>query len=763
MFQGAFPRMPEVELGDWVEDYFRTPSGDTHRYALLLANEQDQLVATTLFDQTRLEYGGRLLQGIYIIERAVSPEYRDLGLGRKMAAEILTRFHPDILMTTCTQSASLHSWISAVRRTRSAGLEVFPCCENQIPRPFPIENFDFAVSAFRQLYRGVVNNDLEEIDRAVAGLSGFLVRKGVYTERYDSRPWITAGNKDLLAEALGAGPGDGILLVILRKGLERHSRGGGNPVPPADGMAGFFATLALLQSHLDRVRANLPAVDRTLSQFGHLSLLEYLKKFPITAAPPFQSREPLLDAVYRYATPLLGAAIAKRAAEDLAARPLVMTASHHGVDYYAQTLQSRLIFSLGAAGGSSPAKTVPVFACGNIPLNNLTYPRGLLFYLTSSEALDALPCRLPLFPDRLKRTMVSLAPTCDAGMIGKALARLDTMVREGSVRSEVALAARTLLQQEYSCGALVNLPGYSPQAVVLNHRIWKKLFAEGLDPPEMIYLELEQIVFALLGLDLTDPSSLTRLVLFDKALRENVLAELDGLRGCWNRDLLGRRSVGMPWDEAYPGAGGHCGTAFFWGVDPGGRRISLELQTAASGRTLLHGMADQGKILEIPWTPREIADALQNRSLVPSLFTSFLVIAFARGFSCIGGYFQGEYLPAMQRGLAAALGRTGGYDDAAQAVLQVPTSLYLDGMSAVLSRTEEGGLIPAGPLEIMAGGGLTGEDLGKMGSLTVEEAHLADLFETIPDAIPPESRTAGWQRELVAACSRLLQEKVVIK
>ena len=236
LFRGAFPRMPEAELRDWVEDYFRTPSGDTHRYALLLANEQDQLVATTLFDQVRLEYGGRLLQGIYIIDRAVSPECRDLGLGRKMAAEILTRFHPDVLMTTCTQSASLHSWISAVRRTRSAELEVFPCRENQIPRPFPIENFDFAVSAFRQLYRGVANEEQQGVDRAAAGLSGFLVRKGVYAERYDSHPWEKAGKKDLLAEALGAGPGDGILLVILRKGLRasfrtqeerpgRHSRG----------------------------------------------------------------------------------------------------------------------------------------------------------------------------------------------------------------------------------------------------------------------------------------------------------------------------------------------------------------------------------------------------------------------------------------------------------------------------------------------------------------------------------------------------------
>ena len=48
----------------------------------------------------------------------------------------------------------------------------------------------------------------------------FLVRKGIYAERYDTRPWEKAGRQDLLAEALGADMGDGnTLLVVLRKGL----------------------------------------------------------------------------------------------------------------------------------------------------------------------------------------------------------------------------------------------------------------------------------------------------------------------------------------------------------------------------------------------------------------------------------------------------------------------------------------------------------------------------------------------------------------
>ena len=520
--------------------------------------------------------------------------------------------------------------------------------------------------------------------------------------------------------------------------------------------------VSFLHSYLDRVRTNLSVVDRTLARYGHLSLLDYLKNFEASVKPPFQERGPLLRLVHDYVSPLLGEAAAKGTADDLAAYPLVLTTSHHGVDFYAQTLQSRLILALRNTSGLSLAGTVPVFACGNIPLNNLTYPRGMLLYRLAAGDFEAAPRRLPLFPDRLKRTMVSVAPAWDTVMIDQARAQLDKMIRQGTAVAEIALAARTLLDEDYRAAALQSLSDYSQQAVVVNQHIWKRLFARGFDPPALIYLELEKIASALLGLDLADPLSLARGVLFDGVLREQVLAALDGVRGCWNRVMLGQRSGATPWKGMGAGGGLPCGTVFFWGVDPGGRRIPLDLETKASGKIVLRGRDDAGGVEEVSWSPHEIADAVLNQRLIPSLFTSFLVIAFARGVCCIGGYFQGEYLPAMQRRLVTALERTVGYGDAARAVLQVPTSLYLDGMTAVMSRTDDGGLIPAGPLEIIAGGGLTGEDLNRMGSLTITEAHLADLAETIPDATPAEARIAGWPRRLAGACSRVLEDKVAI-
>jgi hypothetical protein len=219
LFRNAFPRMRDTELRDWVEDYFRPPAEGFQRHAFLLWKKSYQLAAATLFEEGEVEYHGRFCSGIYIIGRAVSPEHHDSGAGQRIATKILAQFQPDVLMTTCTQSASLYSWIAVARRRFSAEYEVFPHFENGISMTFPPQDLGFAVSAFRQLYFSVVGGDRDQVDRTVAALTVLLVRKGMYEERYDFSPWEKAGRSDPLAEALGVGRGDGILLVILRKGL----------------------------------------------------------------------------------------------------------------------------------------------------------------------------------------------------------------------------------------------------------------------------------------------------------------------------------------------------------------------------------------------------------------------------------------------------------------------------------------------------------------------------------------------------------------
>ena len=130
---------------------------------------------------------------------------------------------------------------------------------------------------------------------------------------------------------------------------------------------------------------------------------------------------------------------------------------------------------------------------------------------------------------------------------------------------------------------------------------------------------------------------------------------------------------------------------------------------------------------------------------------------------CVGGYFQCEYLPKMQAGLVKALQKTAGYQDVADLVEGVTTDTYLSGMQAVMARINEDTLVPAGPIEIIAGGGLTDDDIQQILSLTVRDAHLASLFETVPDIVPWTVKTPDWKKQLAIDCCQMLRRRVVIK
>jgi hypothetical protein len=75
----------------------------------------------------------------------------------------------------------------------------------------------------------------------------------------------------------------------------------------------------------------------------------------------------------------------------------------------------------------------------------------------------------------------------------------------------------------------------------------------------------------------------------------------------------------------------------------------------------------------------------------------------------------------------------------------------------------EGYLVPAGPVEIIAGGGITTGDVEKMLSLTLREAHLADMLETVLDAVPKALLQPDWKTHLARGNYRFLAGKVVVK
>jgi hypothetical protein len=517
------------------------------------------------------------------------------------------------------------------------------------------------------------------------------------------------------------------------------------------------------EDYLEAIRQHSRIVNRAVAEYGEVSLKDYLKELQPNLNGSYQDRDDLIGIVHQYAQRLQGDEVASRTAKDFSENPIILTANHHGVDYFSHSFQASLMFSLYRQFSANFLTTVPVFSCGNIPLDNATYPQGLFFYSINPDQLCNLPMKLPVFPNRLRRQLVSSAQPFDREMVTRAEKRLDKMVQEAQIPAILKVAAGQILSQDYCHSSVINQPGYSDQAAILNNLIWKRVFQTESPRTDLIYLELEKIVEKVLQFDLNNENSLIYKVMFEPTLRETVLHELDGARACWNFNQLKKRTRFGQFNEFDKISANGSGTIFFWGINEAGRRIPLYLTSSGDNNGSLLGVDDHNHSWQLTYSPDAILTALSQGRLLPSLFTSFLVLSFARGVRCIGSYFQGEYLPHMQRGLVNALKKIPDHHEIAAQVEKVEANFYLSGMLPVMTLVENDFVVPAGPVEIVAAGGLSAEDIEKMLSTKIRDAHLASLLETLPDFIPWLLTSSDWKSRLTKDSLRRLEGKVVIK
>lgn len=514
---------------------------------------------------------------------------------------------------------------------------------------------------------------------------------------------------------------------------------------------------ALIEDYMAEIRKRLPIVDRTLRLYGDMPLSEYLKVVTETACDRYQSHQDLGDAVYEYAAPLLGEEIAAMAREELKLSPVVLTANHHGVDYFAQSVQGSLLFSQRKLPDGSPARTVPVFACGSIPLDNLTYPRGALLYATEGSKL---PLRLPLFPDRMKRKMVSEVAKVDEKMLARAEKALKKSIGECSIPQRVASTLSSVFKEYQSNARSAAVTGYSEQSLLVNQHIWEKMLANVTSKPALLYLELEKIVSILLRKDLQNSDSLAYQVLFCSSLREDFLLGLDGLKGCWTKCELERRLTEK--ESLRHQASKACGTFMFWGVGDDGQKIPL-LPVQEGGECKLAGVDDSGEFWELDLTANNLYEALHQGRLLPSVMACFIALTFARGITCAGGYYQGDYLAEMRDQLVLVLRQSNLSGRIISALENAPVDSYLSGMQTVMYRTSNGGLMPAGPIEIIASGGLDNAELDRINSLTVAEAHAASLYETVHDVAVELAQGKNFRASFSSQIENSITDKLITK
>lgn len=518
--------------------------------------------------------------------------------------------------------------------------------------------------------------------------------------------------------------------------------------------AGFTEKQNLTEKLLSNVRRQAPVVDRVLSSDGDLSVAEYLQRICRVSQASYQSCSDIAEVIQEYVEPLLGKQLAERTAADFLKHPVALTTNHHGVDFFAQSVQGSLLFGL-AKRQIEGVSTIPVFSCANIPLDNVTYPRGALLYGTDCND-RAWPLRIPFYSNKLRRQPVARVKGLDTNMMKQALKRIQEVAAQGA-NSSLIEALLQLIKDDYLSEEVQAQQSYSAQSVILNERIWRRLFTASAKMPKLVTIELEKLTQKLLLRDLRNADSLASL-LFDKQMITKLYLQLNRVAGCWDQSLLEQRWEGRSDSEMkqMPGAGTFC----FWGVDKRFRRIPLML-IEDSGQRMLCGCDDNGVEYRYSIEVDALAEAISQGLLMPSVFSCFLTISLARGVTCLGGYYQADYLPQMQQGVVDLLMQEGQSQKAAL-VAESFSDGYLSGMQTIMIE-QESTLLPAGPLEILATGEVSIEELEFISGINIRDAHSASLAETVADVLSGDEQEIDWRHTLACIQSEQLSDKVIIR
>lgn len=505
---------------------------------------------------------------------------------------------------------------------------------------------------------------------------------------------------------------------------------------------------------LTTVCRQAPVIDRVLELSGDLTVKDYLQQICQVSQHSYQSRSDIADVIYEYLSPLLGEQIAERTAADFMHHPVALTTNHHGVDFFAQSVQGSLLFGL-AKREIEGVSTIPVFSCANVPLNNLTYPRGALLYGVECKE-GSWPLKLPFFSSKQRRQLVARVKGLTSATLQTVLKRIRGL-DEHEVNISLKETLTTLIESDYLADDVQAEQSYAAQSVILNHRIWNRLFCPSVNMPELVTIELEKLAEGLFFKDLLNSDSLVS-QLFKDQLIGSLYQKLDKVSGCWDRSLLEQRWATRS-DVAQMSASG-CGTFCFWGVDNRLCRIPLMLMRD-KGQNVLCGCDDTGNEYRFKLDAESLSEAMRAGQLMPSIFSCYLTIALARGVTCLGGYYQADYLAEMQAGVAELLLQNNQPQHRA-AMNECFTDGYLSGMQVFMIYQGDG-VVPAGPLEMLASGRITSAELDFVSGISVRDAHIGSLAETIPDVVPVNELVAGWLSSVACAQHAYMPDKVVVR
>ena len=397
-----------------------------------------------------------------------------------------------------------------------------------------------------------------------------------------------------------------------------------------------------MNAYIAALRRDFPAIDELLRQYGGGSVADYLEKIGHRELPEILPSDDLLNVVRAYLAPLFGAEAAACEADVLKRQRCVSTANHHHLAFDYSTVQDTLLYEQWLRKNGELDGVVPIFAVSNVNLKNVVYPRGIVLYDCSRPEKRL---RLPLFPLKMKHTCVAGIGRVSPSMVQAAQGRLSKEEKDGTIRPAMFRAISDFYENILLSDAAQSCGSYREQTTIVNERLSRRYFTDR--SPRYLWMDFETIASELLQKDLRQEDSVPNRILFDPALRDQLMVRLDGVSGCWT--------------------GASAGTHFFWGLDAHAVLFAMHLETVR-GETLLTGTDSAGSVIAVPFAPGPICEQLKQRRLLPSMFLDFLETYFLRNYTVFGGYYQPTYLKCMQEGLVNAFKALGVFREEAEII-----------------------------------------------------------------------------------------------
>lgn len=422
-----------------------------------------------------------------------------------------------------------------------------------------------------------------------------------------------------------------------------------------------------------------PLLPATLEEWSGLTVGE-AAAFHAPGAPSRAA----IRCMGRLAARSLGEATGRALEQRLARTPAVLSANLHGIDCLPEMVQAVHFFGLRELlrpCGPHERRVIPVLSCGGVALQSEAYPRGLLLFRGKGA-----PLRLPLFPAAQQDTVVLRAPALTRQSVLSLRQKWEASLSDAE-RETVDRVLRHALAPE-----TLALSRFGEQATRINALTGAERFPD-IPRVDIVYLELEEVARELLLEDLERPASVPFRMLFVPALRERLVNGLADVRGCWSAAAAAGAEL--------PRTGGN-GTLFFWDTDERGRRHPLRLVRKGGSLTL------QRPGRAIPFTPEGISEALRGGLVYPGLFTAYVTLILEHGLRCYGGLYLAHYLPRMLRAVIEVFEATG------EALPPCEAFSPLAAFALTVQARTPDGLIPAGLLEILRGGGLSREGLAAL-------------------------------------------------